>query len=176
MEFVVLIILAIVAIAFVCLIFALLYSMFTKKGAPKSTPKGDVFFSKLTDSFGYRYFYDKTGYSIDMKNKLISLYNKGRHKTYNLSELRSIEYSWNQAEIIKIIGGDPGFFEKLKVSNLNSDNARAAYESSGIFINAVDVDMPRWQIKVANESDLFKSLEIIQQALHGKLAFEKCTP
>lgn len=69
---------------------------FTKTGLPNSPSKADfdVFAKSKPDETVHDYFFDNTGFAIDVKTRGIFLYINGRSKLYTLYDIRSVKKNW----------------------------------------------------------------------------------
>ena len=131
-----------------------------------------LFIAELPPEFGYHYFFDNTGYAINMNEKSFIVRWRNMTKRYPITELREIKKNWVTAEKTVILGKND-FGTAVGVSNLNAKRERDAYDESGLFLHVADINTPILHIKFSDKALLDRSYEIFLQAMEGRLPQEK---
>jgi len=159
-------------IFFFFVIIALSLYLFAKRNPKTSDADEGGFKSSLPEGYGYPYDFDNTGYALNVKEKKILILSNGIHYIFGLEKIRG--FSSRQEEASQFHGylAAPGLITMgsgLAIMNYNAQKRKQAYENSGIFIKTSDIDAPVLQIKFGSESDMNRSLEILQQFIDGTL-------
>ena len=136
-------------------------------GRPKHVKTLGVvsFDNVLPSGFGYKYYNDNSGFAFNFDELSVLLFNKGKYKIYNFTQIRNVERKWIEPGKHRVIGGSLGHAAQAR--RINHKESIAAYNDSGLFISMIDIDDPMWQVKFVNETDLYRAFEIFSQAMDG---------
>ena len=138
------------------------------KSEPDPVDSNFNFRKNLPTDYGYAYYYDGTGYAINVKEGKILLKNDSIEKIYNRSNIRKIEWAMITQEKTKLYG-QHSIATRVGVAFDNSKAAERAESATGIFISVADIDDPTWKIKISGEQKIKRSFEILQQFLEEQL-------
>lgn len=161
------------ALLFIGFVLFVFFSMFKRNPntvIPKVANKDalSTFAAEVGSGYGYHYFFDNTGYAINMNEKTVAISTKGVLKIYPVSDIRKIERVMVTPQEI-ILTGKHSIGDHARIGHQNDKYAREAYDDSGLFIHVADIDTPVINIKFIDEKLLEKSYEIFNQAMEGRL-------
>ena len=135
-----------------------------------STSFGDTerFKGSLPEGFGYPYFLDGTGHAVNVKDRKLLVFANGKQHIYGSESIRGFKYGMDGADQIYLTG-KASLGTSVNTALKNRSMRKDAYESSGIFVEVADIDTPVLQIRYSSETDMRRSVEILQQFLDGTL-------